>query len=70
MAMTNPITVENSMPEFRSTFSSLIDEDGYLINQENLNCREITGKSLLVLRLRFFLHYPVTIQQHNAKMNA
>lgn len=48
--MTNHTTVENNMPEFRSTFSSLIDEDGYLINQENLNCREITGKSLLVLR--------------------
>jgi sarcosine oxidase subunit gamma len=50
MAMTKHTSVENNMPEFRSTFSSLIDQDGYLINQENLNCREITGKSLLVLR--------------------
>jgi len=49
MAMTNNITIEN-IPVFRSTFHSLVDHDGYLINHENLTCREITEKSLLILR--------------------
>ena len=48
--MNNQTEAQINMPGFRSTFDSLIDEDGYLINQENLNCREITDKCLLVLR--------------------
>ena len=50
MVMNNQTEAQINMPGFRSTFDSLIDEDGYLINQENLNCREITDKCLLVLR--------------------
>ena len=46
--MNNQTEAQINMPGFRSTFDSLIDEDGYLINQENLNCREITDKCLLV----------------------
>lgn len=48
--MNNQTEAQINMPGFRSTFDSLIDQDGYLINQENLNCREITDKCLLVLR--------------------
>lgn len=48
--MNNQTEAQINMPGFRSTFDSLVDEDGYLINQENLNCREITDKCLLVLR--------------------
>ena len=48
--MNNQTEAQINMPGFRSTFDSLIDEDGYLINHKNLNCREITDKCLLVLR--------------------
>ena len=48
--MNNQTEAQINMPGFRSTFDSLVDEDGYLINQENLNCREITDNCLLVLR--------------------
>ena len=40
--------LENSQTEFRSTFQPLIDQDGFLINQDNLVCREIKDLSLMV----------------------
>lgn len=43
--------LENSQTEFRSTFQPLIDQDGFLINQDNLVCREIKDLSLMVLRI-------------------
>ena len=48
--MNSKIKTETSMPQFRSTFSSFIDQDGSLINQENLNCIEVSNMSLMVLR--------------------
>jgi len=48
--MNSKIKTETSMPQFRSTFSSFIDQDGSLINQENLNCIEVSNISLMVLR--------------------
>ncbi len=50
MAMNNQEKTESKMPLFRSTFFSFTDSDGYLINQDNLTCVEITKKSLMVLR--------------------
>ena len=43
--------LENSQTEFRSTFQPLIDQDGFIINQDNLVCREIKDLSLMVLRI-------------------
>ena len=43
--------LENSQTEFRSTFQPLIDQDGFLIIQDNLDCREIKDLSLMVLRI-------------------
>ena len=52
---------ENFKAEFRSTFQPVLDQDGYLINQENLSCREITDQSLIVLR---------TSKDHNKNTSA
>ena len=41
---------ENLMPNFASTFQPLIDQEGYLVNQNDLSCREVVGKSLAILR--------------------
>ena len=41
---------ENLMPNFASTFQSLIDQEGYLVNQDDLSCREVFGKALAILR--------------------
>ena len=41
---------ENLMPKFASTFQPLIDQEGYLVNQDDLSCREVVGKALVILR--------------------
>ena len=41
---------ENLMPKFASTFQPLIDQEGYLVNQSDLSCREVVGESLAILR--------------------
>ncbi len=41
---------ENLMPKFASTFQPLIDQEGYLVSQDDLSCREVVGKSLTILR--------------------
>ena len=41
---------ENFTPEFRSTFQKSIDQDGFLICQEDLECRELDDKAIIVLR--------------------
>jgi len=41
---------ENLMPKFASTFQPLIDQEGYLVNQDDLSCREVFGKALAILR--------------------
>ena len=41
---------ENLMPKFASTFQPLIDQEGYLVNQSDLSCREVVGESLTILR--------------------
>jgi len=41
---------ENLMPKFASTFQPLIDQEGYLVNQNDLSCREVVGESLTILR--------------------
>jgi len=41
---------ENLMPKFASTFQPLIDQEGYLVNQDDLSCHEVVGKSLAILR--------------------
>ncbi|SVE10455.1 uncharacterized protein METZ01_LOCUS463309, partial [marine metagenome] len=38
------------MPKFASTFQPLIDQEGYLVNQDDLSCREVVGKALAILR--------------------
>ncbi len=42
--------VENNVVEFRTTFQSVLDQDGFLINQDDLVCRETTDLSLMVIR--------------------
>ena len=46
--MTN--SKENLMPKFASTFQPLIDQEGYIVNQNDLSCREVVGQSLTILR--------------------
>ena len=46
--MTNSTT--NFKPVFASTFESMTDDEGYLINQENLSCLEICDKAIVILR--------------------
>ena len=41
---------ENLMPKFASTFQPLIDQEGYLVNQDDLSCREVVGDALAILR--------------------
>jgi len=41
---------ENLMPKFASTFKPLVDQEGYLVNQIDLSCHEVVGKSLTILR--------------------
>ena len=48
MVMTS--SKENLMPKFASTFQPLTDQEGYLVNQDDLACREVVGKSLTILR--------------------
>ena len=48
--MSKNSSFENVEPEFRSTFNPLVDKDGYIVNQDDISCQEITGKSLLILR--------------------
>ena len=42
--------VENNIMEFRTTFQPVLDQDGFLINQDDLVCREISDLSLMVIR--------------------
>ena len=46
--MTN--SKENLIPKFASTFQPLIDEEGYLVNQDDLSCREVVGRTVIILR--------------------
>ncbi|MCS5591565.1 MAG: sarcosine oxidase subunit gamma [Gammaproteobacteria bacterium] len=46
--MTNSTT--NFKPIFASTFESMTDSEGYLINQEDLSCLEICDKAIVILR--------------------
>jgi len=48
MVMTS--SKENLMEKFTSTFQPLIDHEGYLVNQDDLSCREVVGKALAILR--------------------
>jgi len=48
MGMTN--SKENLIPKFASTFQPLIDQEGYLVNQDDLSCREVVGTGLAILR--------------------
>ena len=41
---------ENFTPEFRSTFQTSLDQDGFVICQEDLECRELDDKAIIVLR--------------------
>ena len=40
----------NFQPIFASTFESLTNEEGYLINQEDLSCYELNDKAIVILR--------------------
>ena len=42
---------ENLIPKFASTFQPLIDQEGYLANQNDLSCREVVKQSLTILRI-------------------
>ena len=46
--MTN--STKNFKPVFASTFESMTDDEGYLINQEGLSCLEICDKAIVILR--------------------
>ena len=41
---------ENFIPEFRSTFQTSLDQDGFLLRQEELECSELKDKAIIVLR--------------------
>ena len=41
---------ENLMLKFASTFQPLIDQEGYLVNQNDVACREVVGNALAILR--------------------
>ena len=41
---------ENIEPQFRSTFNPIVDEAGFLVNQDDLICQEVTEMSLVILR--------------------
>ncbi len=40
----------NFQPIFASTFEFLTNEEGYLINQEDLSCYELNDKAIVILR--------------------
>ena len=40
----------NFQPIFASTFESLTNEEGYLINQEDMSCYELNDKAIVILR--------------------
>ena len=46
--MTN--SKENLIPKFASTFQPLIDQEDYLVNQDDLSCREVVGRTVIILR--------------------
>ena len=46
--MTN--SKENLIPKFASTFQPLIDQEDYLVNQDDFSCREVVGNALTILR--------------------
>ena len=48
--MSKNSSFENVEPEFRSTFNPQVDKDGYIVNQGDMSCQEVIGKSLLILR--------------------
>jgi len=48
MGMNN--SKENLMLKFASTFQPLIDQEGYLVNQNDVSCREVVGNALAILR--------------------
>ena len=48
MGMNN--SKENLMLKFASTFQPLIDQEGYLVNQNDVSCREVFGNALAILR--------------------
>ena len=48
--MSKDSNFENMEPESRSTFKPLVDEAGFLVDQDDISCQEVTGKSLLILR--------------------
>ena len=48
MVMSKNSSHENMEPEFRSTFNTLIDEEGFLVNQEGVSCQEVIDQSLLL----------------------
>ena len=50
MAMSKKDSSENIEPQFRSTFNPIVDEAGFLVNQDDLICQEVTEKSLVILR--------------------
>jgi len=50
MAMSKKDISENIEPQFRSTFNPIVDEAGFLVNQDDLICQEVTEKSLVILR--------------------
>ena len=41
---------ENLIPKFVSTFQPLVDQEDYLVNQDDLSCREVVGTALAILR--------------------
>ena len=41
--MSKSSNFENMEPEFRSTFNPLVDEVGFLVNQDEISCQEIIG---------------------------
>jgi len=51
MAMSKKDSLENIEPQYRSTFNPIVDEAGFLVNQDDLICQEVTEKSLVILRV-------------------
>ena len=49
--MSKDSNFENMEPESRSTFKPLVDEADFLVDQDDISCQEITGNSLLILRV-------------------
>jgi len=49
--MSKKDSLENIEPQYRSTFNPIVDEAGFLVNQDDLICQEVTEKSLVILRV-------------------